>query len=337
MRILVTGAAGYIGSHTVVELLSAGHEVVSFDNYSNSSPEALARVQKLTGKTVGVVEGDLRDFAALELLLERGSMDAVIHFAGLKAVGESVEKPLLYYDNNVAGTVNLLRAMQKAGCQNLVFSSSATVYGEAEKNPILESFPLSALNPYGASKLVIEEMCRDLAKSEDGWQIALLRYFNPVGAHESGEIGEDPIGIPNNLMPFVMQTAVGRHETVNVYGDDYPTPDGTGVRDYIHVVDLAKAHVAAVERIDLFSGAEAVNLGTGHGSSVLEVMAAASKAVGKEIPHTIGPRRDGDSAAVWADPTLAKEKLGWVAERDLDAMCRDHWLWQSKNPDGFRD
>jgi len=336
VKVLVTGAAGYIGSHTALELLSAGHDVVSFDNYANSSPASLARVARLTGKAAEIVEGDLRDAPALERLLGNGAYDAVVHFAGLKAVGESVEKPLLYYDNNVSGSANLLRAMQAGGCRKLVFSSSATVYGAPERCPITESFPLSAVNPYGRTKLIIEDICRDLAASEPGWNIALLRYFNPVGAHDSGEIGEDPSGIPNNLMPFVMQTAVGKHDSVKVFGTDYPTPDGTGIRDYIHVVDLAKAHSAALERIDSFKGAEPVNLGTGKGRSVLEVLAAASKAVGREIPRTLSPRRPGDAAECWADPSRAKEKLGWTAERDLDAMCRDHWRWQSKNPSGYR-
>lgn len=336
MKILVTGGAGYIGSHAVLEFLSAGHETTSFDNYSNSSPEALRRVSRLAGRPVEAVEGDLRDGAALRDLLGRGAFDAVVHFAGLKAVGESVEKPLLYYDNNVAGTANLLGAMREAGCRRLVFSSSATVYGAPERCPIDESFPLSALNPYGRTKLIIEDMCRDLAASETGWRVALLRYFNPVGAHESGEIGEDPAGIPNNLMPFVMQTAVGKREAVRVFGDDYPTPDGTGIRDYIHVVDLAKAHSAALTRIDSFDGARPLNLGTGKGSSVLEVLDSASKAVGRPIPRTVAPRRPGDAAECWADPSAAEKALGWKAERDLDAMCRDHWRWQSKNPSGYR-
>jgi len=335
MRILVTGAAGFIGSHTTLELLEAGHEVISYDNYSNSSPESLRRVEKMTGKTVNEVEGDLLDTSVLRRAFAF-EPEAVIHFAGLKAVGESVEKPLLYYSNNIAGTVTLLEAMQSAGCKKLVFSSSATVYGEPADNPIKEDFPLSALNPYGRTKLVIEEILRDLAAAETGWKMALLRYFNPVGAHESGDIGEDPAGIPNNLMPFVMQTAVGRHEAVRVMGDDYPTPDGTGVRDYIHVVDLAKAHLASVERIDTFEGAEALNLGTGKGSSVLEVLASASKAVGKEIAHVVVPRRPGDAPAAYADPSKAHAKLGWRAERDLSDMCRDHWNWQSKNPEGFK-
>lgn len=336
MKILVTGAAGYIGSHTSLELLNAGHEVVSFDNYSNSTPESLRRVSKLTGKTVELIEGDLRDASAIGDLMQKTRFDAVIHFAGLKAVAESVKNPLKYYDNNVAATVNLLNAMRKTGSRNLVFSSSATVYGNPKTNPIDESHPLAAVNPYGRSKLIIEDMCRDLTASDRGWHIALLRYFNPVGAHDSGEIGEDPAGTPNNLMPFVMQTAVGRHAHVKIFGTDYPTPDGTGVRDYIHVVDLAKAHLAAVNRIASFAGAEAVNLGTGKGHSVREVVAAASKAVGKEIPSIDAPRRAGDASSVWADPSRAHSKLDWKADLDLEAMCSDHWRWQKTNPNGFR-
>ena len=335
MRVLVTGGAGYIGSHTVLELLKAGHEVVSLDNYSNSSPESLKRVSELAGRSLTLIDGDIRFPAFLRDLFMRGKYEAVIHFAGLKAVGESVAMPLHYFENNICGTNNLLAAMKDAGCRRLVFSSSATVYGAPRTNPVDESHPLSAANPYGRSKLVIEDMCRDLAASEPGWNIALLRYFNPVGAHESGRIGEDPRGVPNNLMPFVMQTAVGRHPFVKVMGTDYPTPDGTGVRDYIHVVDLALAHAAALEKIGSFDGAEAVNIGTGRGHSVREVLAAAGKAVGKAIPSRDVPRRPGDAAAVWAEPALAEKKLGWKAARGLEAMCADHWRWQKGNPEGY--
>ncbi|MDE2290748.1 MAG: UDP-glucose 4-epimerase GalE [Elusimicrobia bacterium] len=335
MRVLVTGGAGYIGSHAVLELLAAGHEAVSLDDYSNSSPESLRRVARLAGRAAEAVEGDVRDRALLGRLFAERRFDAVVHFAGLKAVGESVAQPLRYFDVNVGGAVSLLSAMQGAGCRRLVFSSSATVYGAPRENPITEDFPLSAVNPYGRTKLVIEDMCRDLAASGEAWHIALLRYFNPVGAHESGDIGEDPRGVPNNLMPYVMQTAVGRRPHVNVLGDDYPTPDGTGVRDYIHVVDLAKAHVAALERVESFEGAEPVNLGTGRGHSVLEVLAAASAAVGREVPRRVAPRRPGDAAAVWADPSRARERLGWKAQRSLADMCRDHWRWQQKNPEGY--
>ncbi|MBI2362138.1 MAG: UDP-glucose 4-epimerase GalE, partial [Elusimicrobia bacterium] len=293
MRVLVTGGAGYIGSHTVLELLKAGHEVTSLDNYSNSTPESLRRVAELAGRPVLALEGDIRFQAFMRDLLVKHRFEAVVHFAGLKAVGESVTLPLHYFENNICGTNNLLAALQLAGCRKLVFSSSATVYGVPQKNPVGESHPLSAVNPYGRSKLVIEDICRDLAASEPGWNIALLRYFNPVGAHESGRIGEDPRGVPNNLMPFVMQTAVGRHPFVKVMGTDYPTPDGTGVRDYIHVVDLALAHVAALEKLSGFRGAEAVNIGTGKGASVREVIAAAGKAVGKPIPYTLAARRPG--------------------------------------------
>ncbi|MBI3298491.1 MAG: UDP-glucose 4-epimerase GalE [Elusimicrobia bacterium] len=335
MRILVTGGAGFIGSHCTLDLLKGGHDVLSVDNHSNSSPESLRRVAKLAAREAEAVEGDIRDRAHLLSLFRRFTPDAVIHFAGLKAVGESVEKPLEYFDNNLVGTNMLLSVMRETACRNLVFSSSATVYGTPEKNPIPEDHPRGALNPYGRTKLVIEDMCRDLAGSEAGWHIALLRYFNPVGAHESGEIGEDPRGTPNNLMPYVMQTAVGRRPHVNVFGTDYATPDGTGVRDYIHVVDLAAAHVAALERLDSFEGAEAVNLGTGRGYSVLEVLAAASKAAGKDIPFKLRPRRAGDAAAAVADPSLAKTRLGWTAKRGLGDICADHWRWQERNPAGY--
>jgi UDP-glucose 4-epimerase len=334
MKLLVTGAAGYIGSHAALELLAAGHEVVGFDNLSNSSEHSIGRVRELSGKPFRFEKLDLLDETRLRLLLKEG-FDAVLHFAGLKAVGESVEKPDLYRKNNVEGSANLLAAMRGSGCRNLVFSSSCTVYGEVKKNPVDEGHPRSFTNPYGATKLAIEDMCFELAQSEKGWHIALLRYFNPVGAHESGRLGEDPRGIPNNLMPFVMQTAVGRREKVRVWGDDYPTADGTGVRDYIHVVDLALGHLAALNALDSFDGAEAVNLGAGRGYSVLEVIAAASKAAGRAIPCEIMPRRPGDAAAIWAEPAFAKKKLAWSTVRDLDRMCADHWRWQKNNPNGY--
>ncbi|MBI3564498.1 MAG: UDP-glucose 4-epimerase GalE [Elusimicrobia bacterium] len=336
MRVLVTGVAGYIGSHAALELLRAGHEVVGFDNLSNSSEESVRRVRALTGKPLEFVVADLRDAAALRKLFKRSpGFDAVMHFAGLKAVGESVEKPDLYRDVNVGGSRVLLEEMALAGCRKLVFSSSCTVYGEVKKNPVDESHPRSAVNPYGQTKLDVEDLCFDLARREKGWDIALLRYFNPVGADASGRIGEDPRGVPNNLMPFVMQTAVGRRDKVRVWGDDYPTPDGTGVRDYIHVTDLALGHVAALEKLPSFGGAKAVNLGTGRGYSVLEVIAAASKAVGKPIPYEIQPRRPGDAAAIWGEVGLAKTLLGWTAARDMDLMCADHWRWQKSNPNGY--
>ncbi len=333
--ILVTGGAGYIGSHTCVELLDSGQEVVVFDNFSNSHPESLKRVEAITGRKIHLVEGDIRDQTALEEALRRFGCTAVIHFAGLKAVGESVEKPLDYYDNNVIGTHRLLRAMGNCGVKTLVFSSSATVYGEPQCLPLTEDHPLSATNPYGRTKLIIEDMLRDLYRSDPSWQIGILRYFNPVGAHVSGLIGEDPQGIPNNLMPFVAQVAVGRRDQLKVWGCDYPTPDGTGVRDYIHVVDLALGHLKALARLDGPQCFE-VNLGTGTGYSVLDVVKAFEKASGRPVPYELAPRRAGDVASCYADPAFAAELLGWRAERGIDAMCVDAWRWQSGNPNGFR-
>lgn len=332
--ILITGGAGYIGSHAAIEFLAAGHDIVVLDNFCNSSAESLRRVEALTGRTFPFVEGDIRDRAGLDALFRQYRIDAVIHFAGLKAVGESVEKPLLYYDNNIAGSVTLFEAMQAAGVKSLVFSSSATVYGDPASVPIREDFPVGGTtNPYGRSKLVIEEILTDLAASDPSWQVALLRYFNPVGAHESGRIGEDPRGIPNNLMPYVAQVAVGRREFLNVWGNDYPTPDGTGVRDYIHVVDLAQGHVKAVAK--LAPGVQIWNLGTGRGHSVLEMVAAFERASGRPMPYRIAPRRPGDIAQCWADPAKAERELGWKATRGLDAMCEDAWRWQSMNPNGY--
>jgi len=334
---LLTGGAGYIGSHTAVELMNAGWDVVIVDNLANSSPVAVDRVAELTGRDVAFHRVDILDADGLDAVFAAHDVDAVVHFAGLKAVGESVEKPLAYHENNVAGTVSLLKVMQAANVRKLVFSSSCTVYGDPETVPVVESCRLGpTTNPYGRSKLYIEDMLRDLPVAEPGtWHIALLRYFNPVGAHPSGRIGEDPNGIPNNLMPYVMQVAVGRLEKVRVFGDDYPTPDGTGVRDYIHVVDLALGHLAALERLDSIDGCEPVNLGTGQGYSVLEVIRAASKAVGRDIPYEIVGRRPGDIAAVWADPTHAREMLGWEATLGLDDIVTDHWRWQSQNPQGY--
>lgn len=333
--ILVTGGAGYIGSHTCVELLRAGMDVVVFDNFSNSHPESLKRVESITGRKVKLVEGDIRDQAAVAAALRQFDCQAVIHFAGLKAVGESVEKPLEYYDNNVIGTHRLLSAMSECGVKTLVFSSSATVYGEPQRLPLTEDHPLSATNPYGRTKLVIEDMLRDLYRSDPSWRIGILRYFNPVGAHESGLIGEDPQGMPNNLMPFVAQVAVGRREQLKVWGDDYPTPDGTGVRDYIHVVDLAIGHLKALACLS-DPQCFAVNLGTGTGYSVLDVVKAFEKASGRPVPYELAPRRSGDVASCYADPAFAAELLNWRAERNMDAMCVDAWRWQSNNPNGFR-
>ncbi len=335
MAILVTGGAGYIGSHTVVLLQEAGQDVVVFDNLSNSNPEVFNRIEQISGRRPVFVEGDLRDPVALERLFREHAIDAVIHFAGLKAVGESVEKPLLYYQNNVEGSLNLFQAMSDHGCQRIVFSSSATVYGDPASVPIREDFPLSATNPYGRNKLMIEEILRDLQVADSGWQIALLRYFNPVGAHPSGLIGEDPNGIPNNLMPFVAQVAVGKLPQLRVFGNDYPTPDGTGVRDYIHVMDLAAAHLKALDALNPSHGCVAYNIGTGRGYSVLEAVQAFSRAAEREIPYQIAPRRPGDIAACYADPAFSEEKLGWKAVYGIEEMVRDHWHWQSRNPQGF--
>ncbi len=335
--ILVTGGAGYIGSHTCLELLNAGFDVVVVDNLDNSSEESLRRVRELAGRDVTFHEVDVCDRVALLKVFSAGRFDAVIHFAGLKAVGESCEIPLRYYENNIFNTVELMKVMQEHECFNLVFSSSATVYGDPATVPITEDFPLSATNPYGRTKLFIEEIMRDVCAADDRWRCVLLRYFNPIGAHSSGRIGEDPQDIPNNLMPFIMQVAVGMREELGVFGDDYDTPDGTGVRDYIHVVDLALGHVAAIEKMDTFTGCLPINLGTGQGYSVLEMVAAAEKASGRKVAYKVTPRRPGDIATCYADPSLAADLLGWKAERGIDEMCADHWKWQSDNPRGYRE
>ncbi|WP_096156548.1 UDP-glucose 4-epimerase GalE [Bacillus sp. FJAT-45066] len=337
MAILVTGGAGYIGSHTCVELLEAGYDIVVFDNLSNSKTESLKRVKEITGKDFSFVEGDILDKGALERAFKEHSVESVIHFAGLKAVGESVEKPLYYYHNNVTGTVNLCEVMAKYGVKNIVFSSSATVYGMPDTVPISEDLPLSATNPYGRSKLMIEEILRDLYVSDNEWSISLLRYFNPIGAHESGRIGEDPNGIPNNLMPFITQVAVGKLPQLQVFGDDYATVDGTGVRDYIHVVDLAKGHLKALEKVTGTTGVAAYNLGTGKGYSVLEMVKAFEEASGCDVPYRIVARRPGDIAECYADPNKSQEELGWVAEKGLEEMCRDSWIWQKNNPNGYEE
>ncbi|HZS80878.1 MAG TPA: UDP-glucose 4-epimerase GalE [Herbaspirillum sp.] len=335
MNILVTGGAGYIGSHTCVELLNAGHQIIVFDNFCNSFPAAIQRVEKITGQSAVLVEGDIRDRAALEQVLRQHECDAVIHFAGLKAVGESIVEPLAYYANNVVGTVRLLEAMQTVGVKTLVFSSSATVYGNPQYLPLTEAHPLSASNPYGRSKIMIEDMLRDFYAAHPDWRIALLRYFNPVGAHESGLIGEDPQGIPNNLMPFITQVAIGKRDRLNIWGGDYGTLDGTGVRDFIHVVDLAIGHLDALEYLEK-AQCFTVNLGTGKGHSVLDVVKAFERACGRTLPFAIAARRPGDVAACYADVTLAKTALGWQARRSLDDMCTDSWRWQTSNPNGFR-
>ena len=335
MKILVTGGAGYIGSHTVVELLNAGYEVVVIDNLSNSSEESLKRVEQITGKSVDFIQGDILDGELLDKIFTENQIDSVIHFAGLKAVGESVQIPLRYYENNITGTIVLCEAMARNNVKNIVFSSSATVYGDPHTVPITEGFPTGATNPYGRSKLFIEEILRDLYVSDNEWNIALLRYFNPVGAHKSGMIGEDPNGIPNNLMPFISQVAVGKLEQLSVFGDDYDTPDGTGVRDYIHVVDLSLGHLKAVERLKSKPGVITCNLGTGNGYSVLQMVDAFKRISGKDVPYKIVERRPGDIASCYADPSYAEKELGWKAEREIDEMVEDSWRWQNKNPSGY--
>jgi UDP-glucose 4-epimerase len=335
MKVLVTGGAGYIGSHTCVELLEAGLEVVVVDNLGNSKKEALRRVQQITGRDLGFTRADLRDRVALESLFAAHRFEAVVHFAGLKAVGESTQIPLEYYENNIGGTITLCKVMGQAGVKNIVFSSSATVYGDPATVPIREDFPTAATNPYGRTKLFIEAILRDLHQSDPAWNVALLRYFNPVGAHASGRIGEDPNGIPNNLMPYVSQVAVGKLPRLRVFGDDYDTPDGTGVRDYIHVVDLARGHLKALEKLTSRPGVVTYNLGTGRGCSVLEMVRTFEELSGRAVPYEIVERRPGDVATCYADPSLAKRELGWVAACGVREMVRDAWRWQSENPNGY--
>jgi UDP-glucose 4-epimerase len=337
MNILVTGGAGYIGSHTCVELLNAGHDIVVADSFCNSKPEALKRVSEITGEEFPVYHIDLLEKNRIEEVFSNHSIDAVVHFAGLKAVGESVAIPLRYYHNNITGTLMLCEVMQAYGVKKIVFSSSATVYGTPERVPISEDFPLLATNPYGRTKLMIEEILRDLYISDNDWSIALLRYFNPIGSHPSGRIGEDPNGIPNNLMPYITQVAVGKLKELRVFGNDYPTIDGTGVRDYIHVVDLAIGHVKALEKVMNTTGVEAYNLGTGQGYSVLELISVFEKVTGIKIPYKIVGRRPGDVAICYANPTKAKKELGWVATRGIEEMCRDAWRWQSNNLNGYQE
>ena len=336
MAILVTGGAGYIGSHTCVELLDAGYEVVVLDNLSNSSEKSLERVKALTGKEVKFYKGDILDREILNEIFKNEKIDSCIHFAGLKAVGESVAKPLEYYENNIAGTLNLCKAMRENGCKNIIFSSSATVYGDPAFIPITEECPKGVCtNPYGWTKHMLEQILTDIQKADPEWNVILLRYFNPIGAHKSGLIGEDPKGIPNNLLPYVAQVAIGKLKEVGVFGNDYDTPDGTGVRDYIHVVDLAKGHVKAINKIKENPGVKIYNLGTGKGYSVLDVIKAFGKACGKEIPYVIKDRRPGDIATCYSDATLAKKELGWEAQYGIEEMCADSWRWQSMNPDGY--
>jgi UDP-glucose 4-epimerase len=326
--ILITGGAGYIGSHTCVELLAAGYNLIVIDNFSNSKPAVLTRIEQISGRTLSFVEADIRDRGALRDVFRAHGIDAVIHFAGLKSIGESVSQPLRYYDNNISGSIALFEVMAESNVKTLVFSSSATVYGDPHSVPIREDFPLSVTNPYGRTKLMLEEMLRDLPRADESWRIALLRYFNPVGAHESGIIGEDPNGIPNNLMPYITQVAIGKLAQLSVFGNDYPTPDGTGVRDYIHVVDLARGHLAALKALDGQPGILTVNLGTGQGYSVLDIVHAFEQASGRPVPYRIVARRPGDVAQCYADVSLAESLLGWRAERGLEAMCRDSWRWQ---------
>jgi UDP-glucose 4-epimerase len=333
MRILVTGGAGYIGTHVCVELLAAGHDVVVLDNFSNSKPAALERVERIAGRKPALVTGDIRDRTLVRQTLEMHRTDAVMHLAGVKAVGESVAKPLDYYDINVAGSVSLLLAMRDANVRTIVFSSSATVYGDPASLPIREDFPCAPTNPYGHTKRMIELILQDEARADSTFAVSILRYFNPVGAHPSGLIGEDPRDIPNNLLPFVSQVAAGRREKLAVFGNDWPTPDGTGVRDYLHVVDLAKGHLAAINRAS--AGAHVYNLGTGNGNSVLDIVRAMERACGRAIPYVMSPRRPGDIAACWADPTQAQAALGWRAEISIDDACTDAWRWQQGNPDGY--
>jgi len=339
MAILVTGGAGFIGSHTCVELLNAGYDIVVVDNYYNANPKSLERVKELTGKDFKTYECDVRDSEGMDRIFKENKIDAVIHFAGLKAVGESCQKPIEYYDNNIGGTLKLCDVMRNNGCKNIVFSSSATVYGMNNVSPLKETMKTGGTtNPYGTTKYMIEIILEDIYKSDNEWNVTLLRYFNPIGAHESGRIGENPNGIPNNLMPYITQVAIGKRPYLSVYGDDYDTPDGTGVRDYIHVVDLADGHVKAVKNIlEGNKGVQIFNLGTGKGYSVLDIVKAFSKAYGKELPYKIVPRRPGDLAVCYSDPTKAKEVLGWEAKRNIDDMCRDSWNWQSKNPNGYDD
>lgn len=337
MKVLVTGGAGFIGSHTDVELLNAGYDVVVVDNLINSSKESLKRVENLTGKKITFYEADLLDEKTLDDIFAKEDINSVIHFAALKAVGESCEIPIRYFDNNLSGTINLLKVMDRHNVKSLVFSSSATVYGKPDTVPIKEDFPLSVSNPYGRTKLITEDMLRDIYQSDNEWNIALLRYFNPIGAHESGEIGENPHGIPNNLLPYVSKVAAGQLECVNVFGDDYDTPDGTGVRDYIHIQDLAAGHIKALEKLAEKPGLVTYNLGTGVGYSVLDIIHNFEKACGKKIPYRIAPRRPGDIDMCYADPSKAEKELGWKAVRGIDKMCEDAWRWQSKNPNGYEE
>lgn len=334
--VLVTGGAGFIGSHTSVELLNAGYDIIILDNFVNSKPESLKRIKELTGKDFKFYQADIRDEEAMTKVFAENKIDAVIHFAGLKSVPQSVKEPLNYYDNNIAGTVRLCRVMDKAGCKKLVFSSSATVYGSKNPSPLREDMPTGGTtNPYGTTKYFIEQILQDLCISDSEWGVSILRYFNPIGAHKSGRIGEDPNGIPGNLMPYITQVAIGKLECLNVCGNDYPTPDGTGVRDYIHVVDLALGHIKALDRLLKVKGCEVYNLGTGKGYSVLDVVKAFEKASGIKINYRIAPRRAGDVACCYADATKAKEVLGWQAQYDIDDMCADSWRWQSQNPNGL--